>query len=395
MEFEAKADSPEVEEFILKQAQRFWDRGVPKLQGGYEYGWIGCEDLYANEDNYFVWDQMRQFSPRDTFLLTQDYHGVGVRVKNVKPVGEVDLSFGSADVPAKGLWYPHEPRYNQHYGTSQLLGAWRPWRRLAWKDGAESVVDVGVYRFGVRGPVVRYPPDDPQTAQTGIPGTVLDSEGNPRRYNRDVARQLAELYKAGAGIGMSSATWPPDMGGGLKWDIDLAESTLNVDGLLNYVRHLWDQIHHGIGVPPELLQASEGGSGYSGRKIPREAFLMRQQRIADAILDLFVRQILRPLVHWNFGAVKFTIAVKNILMTERKAQTGQDEEGALQQGTQAPGAPSNGQTGLPTQQSQGGGWDGRGFPPTSPTDTKLFSLTPEQRVKEVRRIAETILRRAA
>ena len=42
-EFETKCESAEAGHLATDQCHRYWDRGVPKLQGGYEYGWIGCE----------------------------------------------------------------------------------------------------------------------------------------------------------------------------------------------------------------------------------------------------------------------------------------------------------------------------------------------------------------
>src|SRR5262249_5902837 len=183
-------------------------------------------------------------------------------------------------LPAKALWYAHNPRYNHWYGQSQLLGAWKPWRRLGWKDGAEQSMDGGIYRFAYCGPKIRYPEEDYQ-GQPGAPATSLDSQGRPRRYARDMARMMAEQYKAGAGIGLPSTMCPPEMGGGPKWDAEFPESTLNISGLIEYVKYLIGQVRFGVGVPPEIFEASETGSGYSGRAIPLDAFLMTQQRIAD------------------------------------------------------------------------------------------------------------------
>src|SRR6516165_5033616 len=42
------SQDPEVASFVHEHCQRYWDYGVPKLQGGYEYGWIGCESLYGD-----------------------------------------------------------------------------------------------------------------------------------------------------------------------------------------------------------------------------------------------------------------------------------------------------------------------------------------------------------
>lgn len=363
VEFDIPSDSSEVSEFVGAQCQRWWDRGVPKIQGGYEYGWIGCENMFSDADGPLVWDDLIQFSPRDVYLLTRDARPIGIRVKQVKPTdrnetfpraddsvgaGAIDLWMGTEDIPAKGLWYPHNPRYSQYYGQSQLLGAWRPWRRLAWKDGAETNIDGGFYRGYYSGPLVRYPEEDYQ-GPANSPATTLDSQGRSRKYARDFARQLAEWYKSGAGVGLPSSKYPTEMGGGDKWDMEFPQVRLNIDGGVNYVKHLWDQIRYGVGVPPELMEAAESGSGYSGRSIPLEGFIMQQQRLADAILSLFVRQVLKPLVLWNFGPVRWDAKVKPLLETKSRLKQ-------AQAGQAAAGAPSEappGQTPVSGPQGQG------------------------------------------
>ncbi len=386
------SDDPAVSAFCMEQCQRFWDKGVPKLQGGYEYGWIGCETLYADTTKGLAFDDLIQFSPRDVYRLTRDRKQVGVRVKNVEGQGSIDLWTGTHDVPAKGLWYAHNPRYSQYYGRSQLLSAWRPWRRLAWKDGAETNIDGGFYRSFYAGPLIKYPEEDYQAAP-GSPATSLDSQGRPRRYARDVARQLAEWYKSGAGVGLPSTKYPVEMGGGDKWDMTLHKGTLNVEGGVQYVKYLQDLIRLGIGVPPELMEAAETGSGYSGRAIPLEAWLDGQQRLADAMLTLFVREVLAPLVRWNFGPVRFDVKVRRLLETKRKAQ-GQGEP--VQSG-KAMGAPD---TGGP--QSQPGGppdiLGGRGTPPGMTPGAPAFSLNPfliNERIQEISRRVLMASRRAA
>ncbi len=388
-EFDIACEKSSCGEFLYDQCQRFWDVGVPLLQGGYEYGWIGTENLYVHEGNYLAWSGMCQFSPRDVFMLTQDHKPVGLRVKPIIPsvstgtgMGQAgphhrrdtDLWLGTPDIPAKGLWYAHNPRYSQFYGQSQLLGAWRPWRRLAWRDAAESVIDGGIYRFAYAGPVIRYPEED-YASQSGTPGTTLDSQGRPRKYARDIARQLSEWYKTGAGIGLPSSKYPD---GQDKWEFSLPESTLNVDGLINYAKYLCEQISYGVGVPPELLNAAESGSGYSGRAIPMEGFMLAQQRLANSMLNLFVGQVLKPLVKWNFGNVKWTAKVKNLLETKRRLQMG--EENTAQQ-TPAPQSPNQNTVIMPGQRQDGT------VPPVPEMPQAPMSLNPfvTDRVRDIAR----------
>lgn len=378
---QGKPISPDqrVAQFVLAHVERFWQRGVPILQeGGYPYGWAPGEHIYKENNGLLVWDHLKGFHPNDGFILTLAHQPIGVRIKNIRatPIGAegtngrepernpmkvggvIDMWLASEAIPAKAAWYPHRPRFNQFYGRSQLIGAWRPWRRLGWRDAVEQVIDAAVYRAGYKGPVVRHPPEDMQSAQSTT-ATRLDGRGAPRRSAQDVARQIVEWAKAGAGFTLSSAQYPPAMGGGLKWDIEWPEHVMDVRPLIEAARYLEDQIMLGIGVPPELVKAGGTGSGYSGRSVPREAFLDGQQRVADAMLQLFVEQVIRPLVLWNFGDVPFNVQCKSLLKTQAD-----DKQGPNQQGDE-PGAPDD----LKHSQAAKDAWalrkksDGGGQPP--------------------------------
>lgn len=339
---------PRVAQFVLMHCERFWQRGVPHVQeGGYTYGWAPGEHMYKEIKGMLVWDHVKAFHPNDGYMLTYGHVPVGVRVKNIRDVpgkqdprgGKVDLWLASEHVPAKALWYAHRPRFSQYYGRSQLTEAWRPWRRLGWKDGVEQVIDAAIYRGGYAGPVVEHPNEDMQTAQTGIPAVRNDGAGHPRRSARDVARQMIEWAKAGAGFTIPSTPYPQAQGGGKKWDVRWPEHVMDVRPLIEAARYLEDQIMLGIGVPPELVKAGGTGSGYSGRSIPREAFLDGQQKVADAILQMFIEQVLRPLVLWNFGDIPFNVQCKPLLKTQAENKQGQPVPPLPQPAPAQPGQP--------------------------------------------------------
>lgn len=315
-----------VAQFVLTHVERFWQRGVPVLQeGGYIHGWAPGEHIYRDVGGMLVWSHLKAFHPHDGHILTCEYRPVGVRIKNIREKEPVDLWLASERIPAKACWYAHRPRFGQLYGRSQLTGAWRPWRRLGWRDAVEQVIDAAIYRAGYKGPVVRHPPEDMQTAQQGLPATRLDGAGHPRRSARDVARQIVEWAKAGAGFTLSSAQYPPAQGGGNKWDVDFPDHVMDVRPLIEAARYLEDQIMLGIGVPPELVKAGGTGSGYSGRSIPKESFLAGQQCVADAILQMYVEQVVRPLVLWNYGDVPFAISCKSLLKSQADDKQGQQQ----------------------------------------------------------------------
>ncbi len=316
-----------VSEFVLAHVDRFWQRGIPLLQeGGYPYGWGAGEHIYRESNGMMVWDHLKDFHPHDAFILTYKHRPIGVRIKNIRNKNPVDLWSASGSIPAKACWYPHRARFNQFYGRSQLIGGWRPWRRLGWRDAVEQVVDAAVYRAGYRGPMVRHPPGySAATAKSGVPATSQDGAGAARRENRDVARQMVEWAKAGAGFTLSSELYPNTST--YKWEVDWPDHVMDVRPLIEVAKYLEDQIMLGIGVPPELVRAGGTGSGYSGRSIPREQFLDGQQRVADMLLQLFIREVVRPLVLWNFGDVPFEISCKSLLHSQAEAKQGGQGEG--------------------------------------------------------------------
>lgn len=334
-----------VSQFVLAHCERFWERAVPLIQqGAYPYGWAAGEHVYKEASGMMVWDHMKDFHPTNAFILTLGYKPIGVRITNIREKQPVDLWLASESVPAKACWYPHRPRFGQVYGRSQLTGAWLPWRMLGFRDGMDQIISAAVYRAGWKGPVVKFPPGhSAPTAQSGVPATRTDGGGLPRRENRDVARQIMEWLKAGAGVAISSQQYPD--GGGAMWEVDFPEHVMDVSPLVNAAKWAEDRIMLGIGVPPELVQASETGSGYSGRSIPREAFLDGQQRIADAMLQLFVEQVIRPLVLWNFGDIPFSVSCKSLLKTQADDKQGEEpgQKPAApqgpQQGNQPPAPP--------------------------------------------------------
>ncbi len=350
------SQNPAVAEFVMSMCRRFWDRGVPKLQNGYEYGWIAVENIYGErqggvQDGLLEWEGCKDFHPRDCFLLTQDSRPVGARITNIRSQKAsskpCDLWFSEGAIPAKALWYPHMPRYNPYYGESQLLGAWRPYRRMAAKDAAETVLDGGFYRGSWSGPLVRFPQEDLQ-AGPGVPNTTQSPEGTPYKYARDYAKFMADQAKSGASIGLPSDKYPPEMGGDYKWTYEWPENHFNGEPLIVYVEHLIKQCREGVGVPNELIEAAETGSGYSGRAIPLEGFMQQQQEIGGAMLHLFVSQVVKPLVLWNrdyfeqFGSIDFEVVLANLLETKLKM--------AMNKGGAAPGMQAGQQAG-----QEGGG----------------------------------------
>lgn len=332
-EFDVTARRPDVKAFIEDQFRRFWQASLSKVQEGYDYGWIGAEIVYRIDDaGLLAFDHIKTFHPRDVRPLMQGYEYCGVRIMNVQGESKpVDLfAPGEKRILGKAFWYAHKSQHGSLHGRSQIIGAWRPYIRLANQDGGEDTVDMACYRFGVRGVVVRYPPGKPNVKPGG---------GDPRDpTNQQTADFIGENLKAGGNVSLPSDY---DEKGNPRWDVQTPEYVLNVDSLVNYNGSLEKQISMGIGVPPELLEASETGSGYSGRQIPLEAFYEGQQNIARDIVRAFREQVVEPLVRWNFGEdeIEFDIEVLPLLQTRAKRNSLPPQQGQEK--------PANAVTGLP------------------------------------------------
>lgn len=335
-EFDVLAESSQVGEWVEKELKRFWTRHLFDVQLAYEYGYNAFEPIYENVDGLWQLKELHSFSPLDTNVLMHQNEIVGVRVRGIDDPetkkGSVDLPAAEDDVPAKGLWYSHASRYGSPYGWTQLYGGHWPWRRLAGRDGLEDVLEAAFYRQGYQGPQGWYPPGD--SLATRSP----QGSGN-RRPNRDVMLEMLENAKAGMNVAFPSTT---DEHGNRLWDAKWNDNTLRADGMLAWQEVLEKQIALGIGVPPEIMQASDVGSGYSGREIPKEAFFISQQVNGEEILALWVKNIGLPLAKMNFGPrTRFEVIMQPLLKSQQQQAMGMEQGiagGPGMPGQQQPGA---------------------------------------------------------
>ena len=338
-----EASSPDVERFATTEFLRFWQTQRLACQRSYDYGRGGYECIYSDEDGVFRLRTLRDFFPMDVGVLTKRDQYCGLRVRSGAGRGDaasvMDLwGPGNAGaLPAKAFWLSHNRRYSRWYGWPQLYGSWRPWRRLAGRDGAEEIVDGGVYRFAFKPPIGRYPQNDemprPTAGQTGLAYGAGNGLNMPPS-NRDKMREFLEVIKSGGVVAFSSRR---DEHGQYVWDADFPDHAIAVDGLLLYTANLERAVSLGIGVPPELLEASEVGSGYSGRAIPLQAFFWQQQQNAEELLESWREQIGLPLVRWNFGPdATFRLILKPLLQSAMKAAAA---EGSSSNGSARPPQP--------------------------------------------------------
>jgi hypothetical protein len=294
-EWGVEARTPAEALFVAQQLQWFWSNAVPLVQEeAYPFGWCAGEPTYDVHDGLLVQSGFTTFNPRDAdpAIDPETKKPCEVWVRNTE-AGTTKLWAYRQDIPNKAFWYAHLARRGQRRGQSQVWAAYRPWLRLTGRDGGEELIDLGMYRLGV--PIIIV--DHPNQAYTAAPGKGQPYAQNGYTHTRDEARAIAENVKAGAGVAVASGS----KNGVRDWDLRVEQAGVNGAHLIEYVEYLERKCYKGVGVPPELLQAAESGSGYSGRAIPLEGFLTSQQRPVNDLTRSWFDQIGQPLLRWNYG----------------------------------------------------------------------------------------------
>lgn len=352
MQVAAKGSSTRVVQFILDEWTKFKEQWLPMVQHpGYAYGWMGAELVYKVERGRLVQDEFHDFAPRDCQPLVLNNVVHGVQIAGGGTIEESQLPGSVKGFPAKGFWYAHRAVYGKHYGQSQIRSAWRPWRRLTGRDGLEEVMDIACYRFGTGQTVVRAPLGDYKATN--------QPNGQTRQSAMERAREMAEHMKAGGAIALPSTV---DEHGNKEWDLDSFQPNMNLSELIAGAEYLEKKCSKAIGFPPELLEAADTGSGFSGRAIPLQGFLLAQQHVAQGLFFAWLRQIGEPLIWWNFGPNAW-VKCKVISLLKTYRQMGQPQPPAGQPGVMPqPGQQQPGQGQPQAADAAQGASDGGGQP---------------------------------
>lgn len=358
-EWDVKASDLEAATYAGELLLWWWNHAMyPVQEEGNVYGWAACELVYHEREGYLRPCGIVSFSSRDVQpIVTEDTRRpTGVEVMGGFSFKNRRLWGFREGVPNKAFWYVHRQRHQGLYGQSQIRGAWKPWRSLAGIDGQEEIIALANYRFGT-GIVKVYHPEGNYTGTlANMPGwSAPGAGGGVTVSNNMVARQVAETLKNGAAIALDSTPYPGLAGGGKKWDVVVDSFTTNISQLLEGERRLYEKCARAVGIPPELIEASQTGSGYSGRAIPLQGFLTKQQRQLHDMTAQVMDQIINPLVKWCLGPDRWAYASpKPLIETYRK--TAWDQGGAGGQ---------SGDTAGGNGQSQQQAVSGAGQPPFS------------------------------
>jgi len=292
------ADSDRIARWIDREMTRVYRRVMPKAVRCFEYGVAAGEVTYrpsrVNGRTRVHFHEFHEFHPRDARPDVWERGPLAGKLASmtVNAVG----SAGTIVIDRQhSFWFRGEmAEYASWYGRPRLAGAFEPWLEKRGKHGAVPTRAL-FYKKCFRGPHMRYPVGQTNMGTTESP--VLKS-------NQDIAREIIEKFESGGVVALPNVV---DESNNPLWVWEDPKSFADVAGILDYPKQLDKEILIGLGIPPELVEASTVGSGYSGRAIPAQVFFSSLDEIAHLIIEAIDLQIIRPLVRLNFGRVGYEI----------------------------------------------------------------------------------------
>lgn len=188
------------------------------------------------------------------------------------------------------VWFAGNREWGQFYDFPVLAGMFEPWLEKRGRNGAIHSRRLWFRKCAFNGIQVRYP--------AGI--SNIGSDENPQyRNNQDIAREMQETFETGGLIAAENTVHPSDPAK-YAWEFTQPEARPDVTGIREYAQDLDREMLSGAGIPPEVVEASEVGSGWSGRMIPLLAFYGGTDELTGPLIDAFTPAV-QYAVETNFG----------------------------------------------------------------------------------------------
>lgn len=288
--------------------RRIWQRCLPALFLSVVYGNCAGEWVYGEgQDGRLCVEKLKDLHPFDCLPLvgTESGHLCGVSVKNVSGQG------GKTRLrPPRSLWLAHEPQFGSFFGVPRLREAWAPWIEKTGRHGAIDVRRSWYVKNAFRGASMRHPGGSVELAD----GVFMSAQ--------DYARELVEKIEAGSVLALPGTR---DADGNLLWEWQEAVALGKLDGVEDWISALDRQILVALGIPPEVVDAAESGSGWSGRSVPFLVWLQGEDRIAQAIVEAVRTQCVDLMVEAEFGpeaAASYGIELQSFVPEEAAKEAG-------------------------------------------------------------------------
>jgi len=188
------------------------------------------------------------------------------------------------------------------YGCALLARAYPAWFEKWMPGGAKRTLRLRMIKDAYIGDIVWYPPDQ----------RFERPDGSTITY-RDLAREIVESRASGGAITLPLLL---DSGGRKLLDYTPPQGVPGYTQIFKWKSDLDLEIWKALEVPPEIIQASTSGSGFSGRWIPFAVALSAVHQELAELIRCLDRDILRPIAQLNFGReCQFQIRPRSLVET--------------------------------------------------------------------------------
>ena len=273
--------------FVVRQLKRWWRNAASKMLTAMEWGYMGGQVMYKRGPSGMIeYDCLQQIHANDVRPVTVGQRLVGIVVERPNDHGGGGQRFIGGE---KALWHVHWRHVDPWYGQTRYYHAFDPWNELYSEGGALDVRRLYYYKHVYQGDIGRFPEGSAPPDQ---------NSNGARNPHRDIMREIIESMRAGSVVNLPSERDP--VTGEYLWDIESKERTgQEAKDVLEYVNTLKRELVEGVGLSEEIFQAANTGSGFSGRKIPEQAFRGWLSEIAFWMVSDFDEQVIRPLIRRN------------------------------------------------------------------------------------------------
>jgi hypothetical protein len=322
-EIEVAGPDPRLTRWVQHQWDALWCAHAQQLLKAKLYGFMPFEVVYrraAGGDfaGLIEVDRLIDFPPRDVRLLVQDDQIVGFtvdsrfRLPGGTSIGDSLAPRESSSRPADGSYHDlfapaalvatFDSECANPYGCALLARAYPPWFEKWMPGGAKRTLRLRMIKDAYVGDIIWYPPDR----------QVELDDGRTVSW-REIAREIVEARLSGGALTLPLLY---DSAGNKLVDYTPPQHVPGATLIFNWKRDLDLEIWKALEVPPEIIQASSSGSGYSGRWIPFAVALSAVHAELAELIRCVDRDLLRPLAHLNFGRTpQYTIKPRSLVET--------------------------------------------------------------------------------
>ncbi len=315
-EVRATGDDARARAWVESQWQALWQRSAHTLLRAKLYGFQPLEVQFRRAVSgpfagLVEVAKLIDVPPAEARLLMRGDEIVGFErhaARSLSCSSTHDLSTSNAPPPPRTLLAPHglvvtfDAECSNPYGCALLARAYPAWFEKWMPGGAKRTLRLRMIKDAYVGDILWFPAD-----------RIVQLPSGQEVSWRDLAREVVESRATGGAITLPMLR---DATGQKLIDYTPPQSTDGHTQIFDWKRDLDLEIWKALEVPPEVIQASSPGSGYSGRWIPFAVALAAVHQELVELVQCVDRDLLRPLAHLNFGRPpEYTIAPRSLVET--------------------------------------------------------------------------------